>query len=899
MAKSAAQIVVELIDNASGPAKKIATALREIQSSKSTANTKRLDAAQRDLAKSSAGATARFGPQAYGVTAVSSAMKAATLPAKKLAESNRALAKSIAPVTARFGPQAYGVVRVGKAMEAASAPARRLSAINRDLSKTAHTATRAMERQGRANRDLVGGMGQSGRAQLDRVTANRRLVDGMGAPSRNARRMAREESERFRAERRDRLARRSRTGFRGYLDDQEDAPAAGRRPRRKRERSLGPLGGAIGAIGAAGAYKEAAAFDRRLTMIGQTADASRAEIDAMGGSIFKLAQETAVPVGKVTGGLEALVAQGRSLKEGLEFLPSVARTAAASGSEVEDIAKTADSVGSNFNIAGKQMQSAFDIMVAGGKAGQFELKDMSRYIPSLAPAAKAVGVQSEKGLADIVSMLQIIRKGSGSSEEAASSLTNIFQKLESETTTKNFKKMGVDLEEAMKKGRKEGTNLIEVFEDAAQKATKGDLSLLPKLIQDQEFARGVRALLTYKGEWQKMSATIQATSAGSVMRDIVQPTQDAQASVDKLDNSWKRFTQGAAKAADSLGASSGLGKLGEEAETVASAMERINKAYKEGGISGALGEAGNIVGERRLENKKAFLDQDREASVTRVKDLEEQIAKTRENLGKKGYSKERIDSAVRSQEANLADARRAVGDVTQNRAELEQQIKRPASMLADPSAPIQGQPGAVGSGVKSFQEAYPLDISGRKPLPAATPLPPSRPADLARTIDRIEDVLSPGGPKGSGTFSGKSTPLPPQRPAGLGGGASVALPEISVDVDTKGIDQAKEKLKELEATPIVPKADGSGLAPLGTAADEAKGKLSELGGVTVSPTVNASSIREAEAAVTSLLSKLAQVGPAAAGAASAVGRAAAASGASAARVSLDRSKQTSQTSSPT
>lgn len=593
-------------------------------------------------------------------------------------------------------------------------------------------------------------------------------------------------------------------------------PARPGRPKAEKggaERSLGPLAGVLGAAEAAGSYRQAAAFDRRLTLIGQTADAGRAEIEKMGGSLFDLAQETAVPIDKVTGGLESLVAQGRSLKEGLEFLPSVARTAAASGSEVEDIAKTADSVGTNFGIAGRQMQKAFDIMVAGGKAGQFELKDMARYLPSLAPAASAVGMKSEKGLADTVAMLQTIRKGTGTVEEAAASLNNIFQKMESEETTKKFSKMGVDLAAAMKKGREEGRNLIEVFEEAAAKATKGDLSKLPQLINDMEFARGVRALLTYRGEWQKLSQTLQQTSGRSVMRDIVQVTQDAQASLDRLESSWKRFYVAAAKAADTGGVSKGLTETARDLAEVAGALERVNKAYGEGGFFDALRQGFGDGAERLKENRKAWLDHYGETEDKRVKELEAAKEAHRRKLEGEGRSPAEIADAMAIRDAEIARARRRKAAVAKAREAPELADGKPLRMGVDPAPadrepmappPIRGETAPVYPGIPSFQEAFPLDVTGRKPLPEATPLPPRRPPELPAFYGRIEDVLNrkPGGAASPAQPPpapppARAVPVPPERPPEFAGRT------IPVEV-TKLPDRAAETFR--------PSIDGKGAA---------------------------------------------------------------------------------------
>nr|WP_052231951.1 phage tail tape measure protein [Methylobacterium sp. ZNC0032] len=292
---------------------------------------------------------------------------------------------------------------------------------------------------------------------------------------------------------------------------------------------------ALGGPAALGAsYKQFADVDRGITRIGITANASAEELAGVRKQIEGIAFETAQSSGKVTGGLDVLVAQGRSLKESLEFLPSVAKTAAAANAEVDDIAKTADAVASNFKIAGTQMQKAFDIMSEGGKAGMFELKDMSQFLPSLAPAASAAGFTGTKGLTDLVAMLQIVRKGTGTSGEANDSMSNIFQKMEIDETTKRFKKFGVDVPKEMAKARKEGRNLVEVFEELTGKALKGDLSKIPQLFADTQFARGMRALMTYRGEWQKLSKTIEKDAPGSVGRDLVRVTADARAQIDHM-----------------------------------------------------------------------------------------------------------------------------------------------------------------------------------------------------------------------------------------------------------------------------------------------------------------------------------------------------------------------------
>lgn len=341
-------------------------------------------------------------------------------------------------------------------------------------------------------------------------------------------------------------------------------------------RATGPLAGLLGVYGAArfvnSANREFAQNERAMTRIAVTADASSEAQKASWSELQDLANATAQPVDKVREGLEALVAAGRSLPEAMAFLPSVARTAMASGATTADIAKSADAVGTAFKIAGGDMQSAFDIMATGGKLGQFELKDMARYLPSLAPAAAAIGMEGKKGLTDLVAMLQILRKGSGTAEEAAGSMNNILQKMSSEETTKKYKKMGVDLDAMFKAGKASGKDMISVFMEATQLATKGDLGKLPQLIGDMEFARGVRAMMMYRAELEKVKQTIGATSAGAVANDLARVLGDSQAAMDRLKGSAGRLS-------DTIG-SRLAPSMKALAEAATAAMEATNKALK-------------------------------------------------------------------------------------------------------------------------------------------------------------------------------------------------------------------------------------------------------------------------------------------------------------------------------
>lgn len=327
-------------------------------------------------------------------------------------------------------------------------------------------------------------------------------------------------------------------------------------------RILAPVAAGYAAGRAVRRYAET---DMAITRIGITADATDDEIAKLHKRLRDLAYESGKPFDEVAEGLNQLVAGGLDLPQALPAMPAIARTAQASGAEVRDIANSSLALSQSLGISAARMQDAFDIMVAAAKAGKVELKDMARHLPSIAPAAAALGMKGEEGLKRIVALLQVVRNGTGTVEEAASSVSNIFAKMESEETAKRFKKFGVDLRKEMATARAEGKDLLQVFTELTQRALKGDLSKIPQLFQDMELSRGMRALLTFRDLMGDVLKRLE-DAKGSVDRDFDRVSKRAAVSVQRLAESWDRATEAFGRLADRLGGSTVLNKLAQGIE---------------------------------------------------------------------------------------------------------------------------------------------------------------------------------------------------------------------------------------------------------------------------------------------------------------------------------------------
>ena len=328
------------------------------------------------------------------------------------------------------------------------------------------------------------------------------------------------------------------------------------------------------------AIEQAAESERTLTRIGITAEATRAEMETVGRELLKIGDDVSLPYQSMVQGLDSLTASGRNLNESMDFLPSVAATAQASGADITEIATTADAMSRSLKISSGEMQRAFDILVAGGKAGKFELKDMARYLPTLAPAMKALGYEGLDGLKKLIAMLQVVREQTGTAEEAATNYQSVLQKMETDRTAKKFKKFGIDLRKEMEGARAAGKDVLDVFINLANQAVKGDLSKLPQLFADAQMAKGMRALMTGADSMERYVAALKNVD-GATMRDLNVLLKDQQAKIDKLSNAWGGLVKkiGSKTSSPVTGAISSVLQGINNSENVDAGLDRYKKRY--------------------------------------------------------------------------------------------------------------------------------------------------------------------------------------------------------------------------------------------------------------------------------------------------------------------------------
>jgi len=279
---------------------------------------------------------------------------------------------------------------------------------------------------------------------------------------------------------------------------------------------------------------------RRLHRIAVNADLGKDAVQGMLDTINRTSHEYALSQDQVTEGLETMIAAGMDMKNALAFLPSVAATAQASGSAVNDLALSAFSVSTAFGVTSEKMQQSFDIMAKGGKLGQFELRDMAQYLPTLAASFSSLGYKGNEGLIKLVGLMQTVRIHTADASTAATDLQNIFQKMYSQETAKRFAKFGVDITKELDNARKSGGDVLDTFLRLTQEISKGDPAKLARLFSDQQMYQGIQALLKSPDALARFNEELR-NSDGTVLKDNLQIMSDTKAKIDQMTSSATRF----------------------------------------------------------------------------------------------------------------------------------------------------------------------------------------------------------------------------------------------------------------------------------------------------------------------------------------------------------------------
>nr|WP_242457614.1 phage tail tape measure protein [Citrobacter portucalensis] len=204
-----------------------------------------------------------------------------------------------------------------------------------------------------------------------------------------------------------------------------------------------------------------------------------------------------------------------------KLLPQIMKFATASGADAKDLVTMAAKAKQTFGLTDDELPAMFNMAVAAGKAGNFELRDMAKFLgPQMALAGNA-GMKGLDGLQRLLAFNEVAGITAGSSDEAGNNVVNLLAKLFSSESATRAKSItidgkGIDLPGTLTRAMENGIDPIEAFSRLADKVTANNK-------QYQELQKRLAATKD-KGEQDKildsMAKILEGFGVGELVGDM-------------------------------------------------------------------------------------------------------------------------------------------------------------------------------------------------------------------------------------------------------------------------------------------------------------------------------------------------------------------------------------------
>lgn len=295
------------------------------------------------------------------------------------------------------------------------------------------------------------------------------------------------------------------------------------------------VGGGVGAVGTGvalsvrGAAKDEFTADQLRVLGGYSEQQEKVILKAL----EKTGRKRGIGMGGAFDIFGGLMAGGLSHEDASGMTGGVAIFAQATQAQLDEAAATTIALRNNMKITKDEMMAAYDAMVIGGKRGQFEVRDMAKDAPSLLAKMEVLGEKGVQGVRNMVAMAQAVRTATGSSDEAATNLSNLLDKITAKDFIKNAEDFGINVEKAMKRANDRGLSpVLEVLEEV-RREIGNDPVRLNELVPDRQARAAIIAILK---AWDQIRTDIDkmGNSAGETMRDFEIATDNASTAFDRF-----------------------------------------------------------------------------------------------------------------------------------------------------------------------------------------------------------------------------------------------------------------------------------------------------------------------------------------------------------------------------
>ncbi len=196
--------------------------------------------------------------------------------------------------------------------------------------------------------------------------------------------------------------------------------------------SFNSLAGRIAQIGvsisAVQQIIKSAKLDQSIIRIGQTADATKAQIANLRAELFRMAKENGNDIEDLKLGFDDLIASGQNWDQGLASIKSIDQAIVTTGADSKSLASalTVASTAFNFDLSKAGAATKFlDEMIVAGKEGNAELESLADIISRIGTNAASAGMSRQRTLA-FVETLSLVEKSPERLATLADSTLRLF-----------------------------------------------------------------------------------------------------------------------------------------------------------------------------------------------------------------------------------------------------------------------------------------------------------------------------------------------------------------------------------------------------------------------------------------------------------------------------------------
>ncbi len=300
--------------------------------------------------------------------------------------------------------------------------------------------------------------------------------------------------------------------------------------------------GLFAGAGMAAGINNVGNMQRRLTYLGIQANKSADQIKHLSGVIYSTAQmkDVAVAPEQLLDAIEKIVEKTGDFQLAQDNIRNIGLAVRASNSQGMDIGAMIADLSEKFNIdTSDGLLAALDLLVNQGKAGAFTLQNLATQGERVTAAYAATGRQGLSGIREMGAMLQVIKKGTGPAEQAATAFEALLRTLADGKKRKLLESGGIRITDPDDPKRMRA--VTEIYKDIIRK-TDGDVSKLSAIFDGEAmraFTFGASQFSQGKGFEALDGFFNQASDGTQIVKDATTAVDQYEGAMTKLTNAFK------------------------------------------------------------------------------------------------------------------------------------------------------------------------------------------------------------------------------------------------------------------------------------------------------------------------------------------------------------------------